>query len=329
MSFQSDFPPIAILMATYNGEPYLQEQIDSIIQQSYTNWRLYIRDDGSTDNTLLLLHEYSAKDDRIMVVGGDSGNLGSARNFGCLLQHAFDAGEIFFCLSDQDDVWSENKLYVLMQAMSEAAGEGGTPLLIHSDLCVTDQQMNELHPSFMEYQRLGHQTENVLNTLLVQNFVTGCTVLMNRELVGLALPIPVTAVMHDWWLALCAAAFGEIRYVPIALVKYRQHGANVVGAKSYRRLLNPFRTNWVKQWLKGRKNLQGAMLQAKELAELVWKCDRRNGNLVLIDAYASLLSQSRWQRIEFVYSNGIRCQSNLRHYLMLSRLFSLLRQSAI
>jgi len=112
------------------------------------------------------------------------------------------------------------------------------PVLVHSDMELIDERERTLHPSFMAFQHIHDETDDPLRTLLVQNYVTGCTVATNRSLLRLALPVPEGAMMHDWWLALVAAATGVIRYNPAATVRYRQHRRNQIGAKGVMRGLS-------------------------------------------------------------------------------------------
>ena len=318
---------VSILLATYNGQPYLSEQLESIFQQTCSDFWLYVRDDHSSDETIKIIAHYFDAPERIRV--HDSlGRLGLVGNFSRLLEAACqDRGE-YFLLGDQDDVWYPNKLadqLLLMQVLEEKYP--GQPLLIHSDMEVVDSSLNQIHPSFMEYQNIRNEDRESLKVLLTQNFVTGCTVLVNRRLLDIALPIPGDALTHDWWLALCAVTFGHIGYIDRPLLRYRQHGSNEIGAKSIRNHLNPLKVNWWKHWLKGRNHLLQSMGQAHALAERIKEHDPENENLKLIGSYASLLTLPWWQRIRQLKRDNIHYQSRLRHCLMLSRLLSFPRQT--
>jgi len=156
--------------------------------------------------------------------------------------------------------------------------------------------------------------------LLTQNFVTGCTVLVNRRLLDIALPIPEEALMHDWWLALCAAVFGHIGFVDKPLVKYRQHGNNEVGAKHFGDFLNPMTGKWKNRWYEGRENLFQSMKQAQALADRIREHDPDNPNLALVEEYASLYGMSPVKRIQRLHDLGVHAQSGVRQMLLLSRL---------
>jgi len=223
---------IEILMATYNGSAYLKEQIDSILNQDYSFLRLIIRDDASTDDTPKILQEYMQKfPDKITVLPSHK-RLGVKENFSCLMSHS-QANYVMF--ADQDDFWLPNKIRITFEMMQQMELKYGKeiPLLIHTDLKVVDENLNLIADSFWKYANLFPKTSHSLNRLLGQNVVTGCTVLMNRSLVELASPIPSETLMHDWWLALNAAAFGQIGYVQESTILYRQHGKNTLGAQKF------------------------------------------------------------------------------------------------
>ena len=223
--------PYAIVLSTYNGHAHVEEQLESIRAQTAADWRLYVRDDGSSDDTWEKLGAWAARDARIHVLERDGRNLGAAASFGVLLQHALDRGETRVFLADQDDVWVPHKCERMLATLGarEAVLGADAPLLVHSDLTVVDDDLKPLHASFIALQRIEQSVRAPAACLLVGNCVTGCATLVNASLLRCALPMPDVA-MHDWWLAQCAAACGEITFLPEAMVLYRQHGRNAVGA---------------------------------------------------------------------------------------------------
>ncbi|MES3007322.1 MAG: glycosyltransferase family 2 protein [Pseudomonadota bacterium] len=235
-------PRIAILLPTWNGEKFLAEQLDSLLAQTYQNFVIVIRDDGSTDGTPALIAGYAAAHPHhIHVLVSDGKNLGASGSFSCLMNYALQQKQtlgmehalLMFC--DQDDVWVPHKIAVSMQRLQALQQKHpGTPVLVHSDLRVVDEQRHLLAPSFVAYQGL-EPLRNNFGRMIASNTVTGCTALLNEELVTLASPVPTEAVMHDWWLALVASAFGHIDYIDEALVEYRQHGRNTIGAREYQK----------------------------------------------------------------------------------------------
>lgn len=223
---------IDILLATFNGEPFLQDQIDSLLRQTQRSWRLIIRDDTSTDGIPSTLAEYASQYPAQIIIRKNDNNLGILATFNLLLQEA-DADWIMFC--DQDDVWLPEKIersLALAQATADRYGLS-TPLLVHTDLKVVDERLTTIADSLWRYQKSDPEAGRQLNRLLLQNPATGCTMMINRALRDLALPIPAEAVMHDWWLALTATAFGRIEHLDEPTILYRQHDRNDTGAKAW------------------------------------------------------------------------------------------------
>ncbi len=223
-------PSVEILLATYDGARFLSELLQSLFAQTHRELRVLARDDRSSDETLEVLRRASVeRPGRFALVQDADGRLGARDNFARLME-ASTAPYVMF--SDQDDVWTPRKVEVTLEAMRNAEARGGPdqPVLVHTDLWVVDEKLRELSGSFWRYQHLDPALGRRLERALVQNVVTGCTVMVNRPLLRRALPIPREAVMHDWWVALVAAALGEVVDVPEATVAYRQHGANDRGA---------------------------------------------------------------------------------------------------
>jgi hypothetical protein len=222
----------AIILSTRDGASFLEPQLESLRDQTAPEWRLYVRDDGSRDDTAAILRSWAAREARIRLLPPDGRNLGAAESFGVLMQHALEAGERHVFLCDQDDVWMTDKCERMLRAMREAEVRAGEsrPVLVHSDLRVVDDALAELHPSFAAQH--GFPREREAARLLLFNTVTGCAALANAALLRCVLPMPRVA-MHDWWLAQCAAAFGEVVYLDEPTVLYRQHARNLVGARGW------------------------------------------------------------------------------------------------
>lgn len=223
---------IDILLATYNGELFLKEQIDSILSQTNTSWKLIIRDDGSTDGTPSIIREYVQQHSGKIFLINDDEHLGSCLSFSRLLEHA-TSDYIMFC--DQDDVWLPHKIEMTFNKMKqmESANSKDTPLMVHTDLVVVNDILETISYSFWKCQSLDHTRGNDLNRLMIQNVATGCTMMINRSLQKIATPISTEAIMHDWWFTLVSAAFGKNGAVTEPTVLYRQHANNAIGAKNW------------------------------------------------------------------------------------------------
>lgn len=225
---------IVILLAAYNGEKYLHTMIDSIIAQDYTNWQLILSDDGSSDESPAILQAYADKLPEKITFYRSGIRFGRPeKHFLHLLQQFHDVPYMMFC--DQDDYWHPDKVRKTYEKMKETETDPAIPTMVHTDLRVVDGDLNLIHPSFMQMSGITGDRMQV-RQLLPQNVVTGCTMMVNRALAELGTKIiPEDGIsMHDWWLALLAAACGKTGFLNEATIDYRQHGKNSVGAKNVR-----------------------------------------------------------------------------------------------
>ena len=283
-----NFGTVAILMSTYNAEPFLKEQINSILGQTYTNWKLFIRDDGSSDSTSLIIEEFTKKDDRIFFVNKDSiKNVGVIRSFFLLLS-CVKADFYMFC--DQDDVWLQSKIRLSLDRMNQQK-KVDLPTLVHTDLKVVDQNLNIINESFMEKEKLNRKSQ--LGNLVIQNNVTGCTVMINNSFRNIIIDkgIPNEVIMHDWWMALVGNAIGETLFVDVPTMLYRQHNLNVVGSSStIKKIMGGY----------GRKEIINSIIKASEQDK------------AFIDLYHENLSKKKLETINFA--------ANMIHYPRVKRM---------
>lgn len=223
-------PGIDILMSTFNGERYLEQQIVSICEQTESNWRLIVRDDGSTDTTAAIIQSLAAQDQRISLSNSSGHNMGVAASFLTLLG---ESSAPLFAFCDQDDIWLPEKLTAQRAAIDTVAPE--LPALVYGDLQLVDDNLELLHASFLHYQKFQPGRQARWPACLMQNAVVGCNSMGNAELRRRALALPLAAwcdvIMHDWWLTMIAARFGQVLFCDCETIRYRQHGANQVGAK--------------------------------------------------------------------------------------------------
>ena len=228
-----------ILMSTYNGARYLTEQLDSIIAQTYTDWRLFVRDDGSSDETVQIVKRYAKADKRIFLLS-DNENIGARRSFERLLTQCGEAD--YFAFSDQDDVWLPDKLAICLERMRQAEeAKPNSPIVVHSDLKVVDEALQPIAPSFWQYGGIEPEIlDRNMHFIAICNSLTGCAMIMNKAARQVVLPFQPDAFMHDAWIAIAVLAAGG-QVIPIAqpTILYRQHTDNVCGAQRYRfRLTN-------------------------------------------------------------------------------------------
>ncbi len=223
---------LTIILACCNGKIYLKEQIESILNQDYQDFKLFIRDDDSRDGTKDLIETFEMMHpDKIRVVHDDKTAGSAAKNFFILMKEAADAEYVMF--ADQDDFWEPWKVSKAVKRMQQAelAEGAGKPLLCHGDPLVADEKLNTLSKSMGKMQKLDYKRHQ-FKDYLVQNNVTGCTMIINKALNDLITTMPDEAIMHDWWLALAASAFGRVYYLGEAGIKYRQHYTNTEGVKN-------------------------------------------------------------------------------------------------
>ena len=301
--------PIQILMATYNGERYLETQLESLMVQDHTDFELLVSDDGSSDATRSILKRYAKADPRIRIL--DAGRrLGGARNNFLWLLSQADSPYVAFC--DQDDLWLSDKLgleFEKMRALEATHGQDA-PLLVFSDLAVVAEDLSVMSPSFMSYSGLD-ESHTDLGHLLVQNLAPGCTIIANRSLYRetFRLPEDISSVsMHDWWLMLTAAALGHIGYVDQPTMLYRQHGHNTIGAERegaldiLRRL-----GNYVDRLVPTAAQLDTIDVRLKQAAAFVAAYGERlsETDSCLCKNFASLLGRSPLERVLWCHRNGV------------------------
>lgn len=228
---------IAILMATFNGERYISEQLDSIISQTYSDWTLFVNDDGSTDSTIAIVEKYAARDPRIKLLHlqehGDA-----CKNFLSLL-HEVDAPYFMFC--DQDDIWHRDKIEISLAAMrmqekllepgNNGAADKTKPTIIHTDLCMVDACGKCIATSFWKYSRIVPEAITEYRNYAGTCVATGCTMLFNKQAKECVRFEPKHARMHDAWVTLCVAkANGIVHALHEQTIDYRQHSDNAIGA---------------------------------------------------------------------------------------------------
>lgn len=274
-------PTVDILMATYNGESYIAEQIESIQRQTYPNWRLLVSDDCSTDGTLDVVKRYTTEDGRIRVVSEGVRHGGAKENFFSLMGGSTAA---FFMLCDQDDVWLSGKIEEELDTAYSIEGKLGSsaPVAIYTDMQVVDGTLNKVAPSFLAQARKRDMRGDLRQFLGISG-AAGCTMLCNAALRDLVNGTDCSAaLMHDWWLCIIAASCGALVYLDEPTILYRQHGDNEVGAETYSfwRRLAGFGDSRKKYWR--------SCEQARAILNNYGHAMTEEGRS-LVDAYASQL----------------------------------------
>ncbi|MDG3146032.1 glycosyltransferase family 2 protein [Streptococcus suis] len=285
---------VNILMSTYNGQQFLSEQIRSIKEQSYTDWTLFIRDDGSSDNTKEILKDFERQDSRIHIIDSDkSDNLGVIKSFHKLVNH--DRADYYF-FSDQDDVWLPNKLELsLKEAQNHPAD---LPLMVYMDLKVVNQDLEIMTESMVKSQ--SHHANTELVQELTENTVTGGVAMINHALAEMWQETD-DILMHDWYLALLASAFGNLVFIDQPGELYRQHSDNVLGArtlsKRFKKWIRPhilFAVYW--------DLIKNSQKQARHLLQMPLSQSNRE----LIEAFVTIMDKPMLERCQTLRKYGLK-----------------------
>lgn len=211
---------IAIILSTYNGAKYVAAQLDSILRQTHTNWQCYIRDDGSSDNTLAILTPYLSNDNRFTLISTIAGNIGLNPSHYYLISCTT---ENYVAMCDQDDIWDANKLEVTLAKLKQAESDRKTPALAHTNSVFVDSDLNIIRPRFLDNRAL----KKGLNGILFANSAQGGSIMINASLRAIAMQIP-PVLPYDYHLAIIANLVGERIYAPQTLLQYRQHSKSSI-----------------------------------------------------------------------------------------------------
>lgn len=222
-------PSVSVLMSTYNGEKYLQEQIDSILDQKNVDVNLIIRDDGSSDNTKDIVKRYVKKYDSISFYEGK--NLGVGKSFYKLLCDAPESD--YYAFSDQDDIWLPDKLSRAISFIKDNQNEESQPIVYVSNQTIIDKN------GIIIKQRFLKEPKHDLFDCINNNVLCGCTMVLNQYLRCFLtdknrLPSDdvIKVRIHDTWIVLAANVVGDVIYDPDGRILYRQHNSNVGYAKN-------------------------------------------------------------------------------------------------
>ncbi|WP_310602612.1 glycosyltransferase family 2 protein [Anaerosporobacter sp.] len=294
---------VEIVLAAYNGEKYIKQQIESIMRNTYEDIQLTIYDDAReigtsiamTDILSVMIERYGEK----VTYKKNIENKGCTRNFLEGLQ-ASTAEYVMF--SDQDDYWNKDKIEATLKKMKEMERIYGkdTPLVVFTDAIVVDSELNLISLSFHRSNHLNI-TRLDLAHLLMENKLIGCTMMMNEALKKKITTIPKKARVHDWWIALVAAAFGKIGYIEKATILYRQHENNVIGNQEY--------SSYIKQRMENLKSqkevIDASMRQAEEFLEIYGE-QMKKRQRKLVERFAYLNTRSWLYRRYAMYCYGYR-----------------------
>lgn len=280
---------VNIIIGTYNGETYIREQLNSILNSTNHNFYITVCDDGSTDNTTSIVEQYVIDYPGKVYLHTNETNKGVCRNFLEAARNS-QANYIMFC--DQDDVWYENKIDDTLHYIRKLEKKHGksTPIAVFGDAKIVNQELQVMEESFHQNSKLDPSKVD-LSHLLMENKLLGCTVGFNKALKEKLDTIPMAPRMHDWWIGLIAASFGKIGYINKPLLLYRQHSNNVIGNIGFEANV----ANRVSNLNKQRKVLMNTIEQAKEF-QLIFGDQLGQNEKMLVEEFATLKSKNWFAR---------------------------------
>lgn len=297
---------VSIVLATYNGASYIEEQLDSILKNTFTDWTVEICDDGSSDRTIKIAKEYVKKYPGKILLHQNTNNLGVTRNFLEGAKRA-DGNYIMFC--DQDDVWLPNKIEKTLQKIKDRESHLGTntPIAVFTDAKLVDGVLRTISDSFFGYNGLNTKKIDLAH-LLMENKVIGCTTMFNKAVADMIINFPSLARYHDWWIGLIAATFGEISFLDEPTMLYRQHGKNVVGSQNF----VSYVVNRIKNIATQRKSLFENERQAWEFYEIYQSYLLEEQGQIIRD-FAGIHSANWFEKRERLFRYGFWKSGILRN----------------
>lgn len=284
---------VQVLMSTYNGERYVEEQIRSVLNQQKVEVSLLIRDDGSMDRTCKIIDEYAMNHSNIRFIKGK--NIGVQKSFFELMKQADQSYE-YFAFSDQDDVWLPDKLSRAIIRMQNIDNKE-QPLLYAGRVIYANEDFSVREKVLYKISR-----EPSFGNALVENICIGCTQVFNRELLKLVIRhTPKSKILHDWWLYLSASCFGKVILDQDAFIMYRQHENNQVGMK------NTWSLRWKKRFQNWKNLVHSLSVQAQDFIRAYGK-GYENYSLAESVAY---YQTGFWKRISLITNRRIYRQNTV------------------
>lgn len=298
---------VHIMLGTYNGEKYIKEQIDSIIQQTYKEWKLYISDDSQDNGTIQIIKEYLVKfPEKMVLLDKRDRTDGAKGNFSYLFENMGTADYYLFC--DQDDVWNTEKLKYLVKIMDNMNNDN--PRLLYHNIEVVDEELKSICTSFTEYTGLTLRENNSFRQLLVYNCIPGCSIIINRTLKELVNLIPQECAMHDWWVVLAARCFNsEIIYDKKILGLYRQHRNNEIGALKKVKLIDYiarcFKVWKLNDYKQNNQIMRREMVTQAEALRKYYGSEMDKGNCETIEEFCRIMkSKNKIKSLWLAYKKG-------------------------
>lgn len=298
---------IAIIMATYNGQQYLTEQVTSIMENEYKDFVLHMFDDGSKDDTLQIAEKLKETYGDRFVIHKNPENRGIKRNFLCAVK---EIEAEYYMFSDQDDFWLPQKIGDSYAFMKEKEKKPDIPLVMFADAKIADEHLNVTASSFHKRENLNTSRLR-LKDLIVENKLIGCTVMFNHALKERLSEFPEEIRMHDWWIGLIGAAFGKVEFLNRPMLLYRQHGGNTLGSVS--ELSYIAKNIW---HLKTQRELLYALCRQAGAFADCYRHSLKEDDLVMLETFAAIPEQGFFRRRVTMFANGYTKTGWLRNFGM-------------
>lgn len=309
-----------ILLATFNGEKYIRQQLESILNQTNQDWKLIIRDDGSEDATVSIIRDYTKRyPEKLVFVNDtftDSVKTGSAK--ACFMKLLSYSDSEYVMFSDQDDVWDDDKVDITLKRLENLELVNGVdvPLLVHTDLRVVDSELKVTGDSFLELMNLPKKKD--IRNIIVQNSIVGCTMAINACLRSMLLQLSDTTklVMHDHVAAIIAQTYGSISLIDRQTVSYRQHEENSVGAADTGKLSYKIKRlfGYKKQYA---KDMKLAYNQVGYILSVLGSTGIEAEKLEMMNEFSSLSERGRLNKICFFLRYRVLRKGFFRNLIML------------
>lgn len=298
---------IAVLLGTYNGEKFLADQLNSLIDQTFQDFKIYVHDDGSKDETCRIINTYKEKcSDKINVIKGSS--TGSPKGNFMFLMKSVESEYYMFC--DQDDVWYKNKIELSYKTIQNKTGDDiNMPCCTFTDLCVTDSDVNVISDSFYKFIGRNPKNTDYIN-LLKKNVFVGCTMLFNKGLRDEAIKVMDidNIPMHDFWVGIIASLKGKVYFIDEATINYRQHENNNMGASKPQYSLTKKISN-INKIIKIKKNK--TVEQRRIAKELVNLLEENNDKFIFFKNLSEISYKSKITRLLFYYKYNLLKDGNV------------------
>ena len=300
---------IDIAMAAYNGAPYIAEQIESIINQDFTDWRLFIRDDNSTDDTVRIILRYVQKDSRIVLVQDDLGGLGVSRNFEAVMKCCLAP---YIMLADQDDIWNQDKLRISLKEIQrlEKQYSAEMPILLFSNSTYTDAKAIQRNGNLYQF----NFSSDIKDFLFINAGYQGAGMIFNQSLWKILFPFLPNLVVHDLHISLIAHFYGVVKFLPTPLMLYRRHGSSTSNS-------NIAFKDRIKAFVKGRPLVYDLRMYDYFFRLFEKNKDQMNEKVkIIVDNYFKISKmRGRLRRAIECYKNGFRLRGK-KLYLFIKML---------